>query len=133
MKTLKKGDIMVFPKGVLYFQLNAGGVPSVAFASFRSASPCLQITDFALFANDLPSSLVEKTTFPDNATGKKSWLKNTRRRGKDKTAIITGGLTSPETKTGTAAAISLNTQRRVEQKERKGATINITGSKGLDN
>nr|GFA31412.1 auxin-binding protein ABP19a-like [Tanacetum cinerariifolium] len=70
MKTLKKGDIMVFPKGVLHFQLNAGGVPAVAFASFSSTSPGLQITDFALFANDLPSSLVEKTTFPDNATPK---------------------------------------------------------------
>nr|GEY79291.1 hypothetical protein [Tanacetum cinerariifolium] len=54
--------------------------------------------------------------------GKKSWLKNTRRRGEDKTAIITGGLTPPETKIGTAAAISLNTQRRVEQK-RKGASL----------
>ncbi|GKC04502.1 putative germin-like protein [Tanacetum coccineum] len=71
IKTLKKGDIMVFPQGLLHFQLNAGGVPAVAFASFSSASPGLQITDFALFANDLPSSLVEKTTFLDNATVRK--------------------------------------------------------------
>ncbi|GJZ73438.1 putative germin-like protein [Tanacetum coccineum] len=71
IKTLKKGDIMVFPQGLLHFQLNAGGVPAVAFASFSSASLGLQITDFALFANDLPSSLVEKTTFLDTATVRK--------------------------------------------------------------
>ncbi|GJS61538.1 putative germin-like protein [Tanacetum coccineum] len=63
VKTLKKGDIMVFPQGLLHFQVNAGGVAAVAFASFSSAAPGLQITDFALFANDLPSSLVETTTF----------------------------------------------------------------------
>ena len=59
IKTLKKGDIMVFPQGLLHFQLIAGGVPAVAFASFCSASsPGLLITEFALFANDLQSSLV---------------------------------------------------------------------------
>lgn len=71
VKTLKKGDIMVFPQGLLHFQVNAGGVTAVAFASFSSATPGLQILDFALFANDLPSKLVEATTFLDDATVKK--------------------------------------------------------------
>ena len=71
LKTLKKGDIMVFPQGLLHFQVNAGGYPAVAFASFSSATPGLQILDFALFANDLPSKLVEATTFLDDATVKK--------------------------------------------------------------
>ncbi|NCF00687.1 cupin domain-containing protein, partial [Emergencia sp. 1XD21-10] len=71
VKTLTKGDIMVFPQGLLHFQVNAGGVTAVAFASFSSATPGLQILDFALFANDLPSSLVEATTFLDDATVKK--------------------------------------------------------------
>lgn len=71
VKTLKKGDIMVFPEGLLHFQVNAGGVTAVAFASFSSATPGLQILDFALFANNLPSSLVEATTFLDDATVKK--------------------------------------------------------------
>ncbi|KAK9060527.1 hypothetical protein SSX86_021231 [Deinandra increscens subsp. villosa] len=71
VKTLKKGDIMVFPQGLLHFQVNAGGVTSVAFASFSSATPGLQILDFALFANDLSSKLVEATTFLDDATVKK--------------------------------------------------------------
>ncbi|KAL8189377.1 hypothetical protein R6Q57_028943 [Mikania cordata] len=71
VKTLKKGDIMVFPQGLLHFQVNAGGVTAVAFASFSSPTPGLQILDFALFANDLPSKLVEATTFLDDATVKK--------------------------------------------------------------
>ncbi|KAJ0515099.1 hypothetical protein HanHA300_Chr10g0376951 [Helianthus annuus] len=70
VKTLKKGDIMLFPQGLLHFQVNAGGFTSVAFASFSSATPGLQILDFALFANDLPSKLVEATTFLDDATVK---------------------------------------------------------------
>ncbi|GJW56043.1 putative germin-like protein [Tanacetum coccineum] len=46
IKTLRKGDIMEFPQGLLHFQLNAGRVPAVAFATFSSASPGLQITHF---------------------------------------------------------------------------------------
>ncbi|XP_042477818.1 auxin-binding protein ABP19a-like [Macadamia integrifolia] len=71
LKTLNKGDIMVFPKGLLHFQVNAGGVTAIAYVSFSSPSPGLQILDFALFANDLPSALVEKTTFLDDAQVKK--------------------------------------------------------------
>lgn len=71
VKRLKKGDIMVFPQGLLHFQVNSGGITAVAFVSFSSPSPGLQILDFALFANDLPSELVEKTTFLDDATVKK--------------------------------------------------------------
>ena len=70
-KSLKKGDIMVFPQGLLHFQINGGGTPAIAFASFSSPSPGLQITAFALFANNLPSALVEKTTFLDDAQVKK--------------------------------------------------------------
>ncbi|XP_043704309.1 auxin-binding protein ABP19a-like [Telopea speciosissima] len=71
LKTLKKGDIMVFPQGLLHFQVNGGGNTAIAFVSFSSPIPGLQITDFALFANDLPSELVEKTTFLDDAQVKK--------------------------------------------------------------
>uniref|UniRef100_A0A5B6Z3H6 Germin-like protein n=1 Tax=Davidia involucrata TaxID=16924 RepID=A0A5B6Z3H6_DAVIN len=64
-KSLNKGDIMVFPQGLLHFQINSGGTPALAFASFSSPNPGLQILDFALFANDLPTELVVKTTFLD--------------------------------------------------------------------
>ncbi|GAA0173398.1 hypothetical protein Leryth_026905 [Lithospermum erythrorhizon] len=65
--TLKKGEVMVFPQGLLHFQINAAGVTSVALVTFSSPNPGLQILDFALFANDLPTDLVSKTTFLDPA------------------------------------------------------------------
>ncbi|KAK8487799.1 hypothetical protein V6N13_024518 [Hibiscus sabdariffa] len=72
LKTLNKGDIMIFPQGLLHFQINAAGRrPSLAIVTFNSPNPGLQILDFALFANDLPSSLLEKSTFLDDAQVKK--------------------------------------------------------------
>ncbi|KAF5745553.1 auxin-binding protein ABP19a-like [Tripterygium wilfordii] len=71
VKKLKKGDVMVFPQGLLHFQINAVGINSIAIVSFSSPDPGLQILDYALFANDLPSELVEKTTFLDVALVKK--------------------------------------------------------------
>ncbi|XP_022732532.1 auxin-binding protein ABP20-like [Durio zibethinus] len=70
-KSLKKGDIMVFPQGLLHFQINAGKTQALAFASFSSPSPGLQILDFALFGNNLPSDIIEETTFLDDAQVKK--------------------------------------------------------------
>ncbi|KAK4793297.1 hypothetical protein SAY86_023732 [Trapa natans] len=70
-KTLYKGDLMVFPQGLLHFQVNAGKGPALAFVSFSSPSPGLQILDFALFANDLPTELIHDTTFLDEAQIKK--------------------------------------------------------------
>lgn len=71
LKTLNRGDSMVFPQGLLHFQLNSGKGPALAFVAFGSSSPGLQILPFALFANDLPSELVEATTFLSDAEVKK--------------------------------------------------------------
>ncbi|TYJ24962.1 hypothetical protein E1A91_A07G015600v1 [Gossypium mustelinum] len=70
-KTLKTGDIMVFPQGLLHFQINAGTTPALAYVSFSSPSPGVQILDFALFGNDLPSNIIEETIFLDDALVKK--------------------------------------------------------------
>lgn len=70
-KTLYAGDIMVFPQGLLHYQYNAGKTTAVALVAFSGPNPGLQITDFALFANNLPSSIVELTTFLDDAQVKK--------------------------------------------------------------
>jgi len=70
-KTLYAGDIMVFPQGLLHYQYNAGTGPAVGLVAFSSSNPGLQITDFALFANNLPSAVVEKVTFLDDAQVKK--------------------------------------------------------------
>ena len=71
LKTLKKGQIMVFPQGLLHFQVNAGGKRAIGIVSFSSPSPGLQIEAFAVFGNNLTSALVEKTTFLDHAQVKK--------------------------------------------------------------
>ncbi|EHA8591818.1 germin-like protein 8-14 [Cocos nucifera] len=71
-KTLRTGDSMLFPQGLLHLQVNCGGsTMAVAIVSFSSPSPGLQITAFALFANNLPSALVETVTFIDDAEVKK--------------------------------------------------------------
>ncbi|KAL3610500.1 hypothetical protein D5086_001520 [Populus alba] len=44
---------------------------AVAVVSFSDPDPGLQITDFAFFANNLSSELLEKSTFLDDAQVKK--------------------------------------------------------------
>jgi hypothetical protein len=62
---------MVFPQGLLHFQINSGGSNALAFVSFSSANPGLQILDFALFKSDFPTELITATTFLDAALVKK--------------------------------------------------------------
>ncbi|THG01155.1 auxin-binding protein ABP20-like [Camellia sinensis] len=70
-KTLHKGDVMVFPQGLLHFQFNTGNIPALAIVSLNSANPGVDFTDVALFGNNLPSAVVEKVTFLDHAQVKK--------------------------------------------------------------
>lgn len=70
-KTLKPGDIMVFPQGQLHFQVNSGNGKATAFLAFSSANPGAQLLDLLLFGNTLPSDLVAQTTFLDVAQVKK--------------------------------------------------------------
>ncbi|KAK7349294.1 hypothetical protein VNO77_06553 [Canavalia gladiata] len=71
IKVLKKGELMVFPQGLLHFQIAAGKRNAIAHAIFSSANPGLQILDFALFASNFPTPLVSKTTFLDPVIVKK--------------------------------------------------------------
>ncbi|XP_054784779.1 germin-like protein subfamily 3 member 1 [Prosopis cineraria] len=71
LKKLNKGEIMVFPQGLLHFQVNAGKNKATAVVSFSSPDPGLQILDYVLFGNELPSKLVEAVTFLDDAQVKK--------------------------------------------------------------
>lgn len=70
-KTLNKGDIMIFPQSLLHFQVNVGKTPAVAFVSLNSASPNFQTTTTSLFANDLPTNVIEKITLLDVGQVKK--------------------------------------------------------------
>nr|ACU18952.1 unknown [Glycine max] len=71
LKTLKKGDVMAFPQGLLHFQINAGKSSALAIVSFSSSNPGLQIQDFALFKSGFPTPLIVQTTFLDAALVKK--------------------------------------------------------------
>ncbi|KAF3327273.1 germin-like protein 8-14 [Carex littledalei] len=52
-------------------QINGGKSNAKAFVSLSNPNPGLQITSFALFANSLPSKIVEKVTFLDDYEVKK--------------------------------------------------------------
>jgi quercetin dioxygenase-like cupin family protein len=70
-KTLKPGDLMVFPQGMLHFQVNTGKGKATGFLTFSSGNPGAQLLDLLLFSNNLPSELVAQTTFLDLAQVKK--------------------------------------------------------------
>lgn len=63
IKTLRKGDLFVFPKGLLHFQYNPGNTTTTGFSAYSSSDPGLQIVDWALFKNDLPSQIINNVTF----------------------------------------------------------------------
>lgn len=50
-KTIKKGEIFAFPRGLLHYQRNNGKVPAAAIAAFNSQSPGTQREANALFAS----------------------------------------------------------------------------------
>ncbi|CAI9117546.1 OLC1v1018948C1 [Oldenlandia corymbosa var. corymbosa] len=49
-------------EGLLHFQYNIGKIPAVLYVSFGSDNPGIQVLDFALFLNDLPTPIVANTT-----------------------------------------------------------------------
>ncbi|XP_062192621.1 germin-like protein 8-14 [Phragmites australis] len=65
IRTLNKGDTFVFPQGLLHFQYNNGTTTAVGLSAYSSSNPGLQVVDWALFKNNLPSAVVEKVTFLD--------------------------------------------------------------------
>ncbi|CAJ1950789.1 unnamed protein product [Sphenostylis stenocarpa] len=70
-KTLKPGDVMVIPQGLMHFQANSGKGKATAYLAFSSPSPGAQLLDLLLFGNNLPSELIAQTTLLDYAQVKK--------------------------------------------------------------
>ena len=58
----RKDELIVFPQGLLQIQVNTD-TTAVAFSTYISANPGLQITDYTLFANLLLEDVVTKVTF----------------------------------------------------------------------
>ncbi|KAM0953142.1 hypothetical protein DsansV1_C02g0020881 [Dioscorea sansibarensis] len=64
-------EAIIFPQGLLHFQVNAGSVKAKYLVSFSSANPGVQTTSMSLFGNDLPSEILEKVSSIDVAEVKK--------------------------------------------------------------
>ncbi|KAK9948085.1 hypothetical protein M0R45_003673 [Rubus argutus] len=71
LKSLKKGDTMILPQGLLHFQKNGGDTPALLFAAFNSENPGVQLLEIALFQSDFPTELIAQTTLLDTAQIKK--------------------------------------------------------------
>ncbi|XP_048135587.1 germin-like protein subfamily 1 member 17 [Rhodamnia argentea] len=55
-KVLYKGDVFVFPIGLIHFQLNSGNTPALAFAALSSQNPGVITIANAVFGSKLPIS-----------------------------------------------------------------------------
>ncbi|XP_077244429.1 germin-like protein 8-2 [Tasmannia lanceolata] len=55
-KILNKGDVFVFPKGLIHFQLNVGKTDAVGIAHFNSQNPGIITIANALFGSNPPIS-----------------------------------------------------------------------------
>jgi len=62
-KTINKGDIFVFPKGLVHFQQNNANVPAAVISAFNSQLPGTQSVATTLFAAtpSLPDHVLTKT------------------------------------------------------------------------
>lgn len=59
-KVLEKGEVMVFPRGLVHFQMNVGDGPATIFGSFDSQNPGLMRIPNAVFGSDIKEELLEK-------------------------------------------------------------------------
>ncbi|CAL9131659.1 unnamed protein product [Musa textilis] len=53
-KTITKGDVFVFPRGLVHFQQNSGAVPAASISAFNSQLPGTQSIAATLFAASPP-------------------------------------------------------------------------------
>ncbi|KAA0038395.1 germin-like protein subfamily 1 member 17 [Cucumis melo var. makuwa] len=56
-KVLNKGDVFVFPVGLIHFQFNVGHYPALAFAGLSSQNPGVITIANAVFGSDPPISI----------------------------------------------------------------------------
>ncbi|CAL4959428.1 unnamed protein product [Urochloa decumbens] len=53
-RTLRKGDVFVFPRGLLHFQVNSGHAPAAVISGFNSQLPGTQVVAQSLFGASPP-------------------------------------------------------------------------------
>ncbi|XP_043720165.1 germin-like protein subfamily 3 member 2 [Telopea speciosissima] len=59
-KVIEKGEVIVFPKGLLHFQMNVGDSPATIYGSFNSQNPGLQRIPAAVFGSGIKEELLKK-------------------------------------------------------------------------
>lgn len=59
-KVIEKGEVMVFPKGLVHFQMNVGDTPATILGSFNSQNPGLLRIPTAVFGSEIKDELLEK-------------------------------------------------------------------------
>lgn len=66
-KTLQKGDIFLYPRGLLHFQLNVGDGPALTFNSFNAQMPALLMAANQLLATNISTTVLTKSFGVSNA------------------------------------------------------------------
>ncbi|XP_022956979.1 germin-like protein subfamily 3 member 2 [Cucurbita moschata] len=59
-KVIEKGEVMVFPRGLVHFQMNVGETPATIIGSFDSQNPGLMKIPAAVFGSGIKEDLLEK-------------------------------------------------------------------------
>ncbi|KDP35805.1 hypothetical protein JCGZ_10441 [Jatropha curcas] len=59
-KVIEKGEVMVFPRGLVHFQMNVGDKPATILGSFNSENPGLQRIPNAVFGSGIKDELLER-------------------------------------------------------------------------
>lgn len=59
-RVIEKGEVMVFPKGMVHFQMNVGDTPATILGSFNSQNPGLMKIPNAVFGSGIEDKLLEK-------------------------------------------------------------------------
>lgn len=59
-RVLEQGEVMVFPRGLVHFQMNVGEKPATVFGSFNSQNPGNQKIPAAIFGSGIDDELLEK-------------------------------------------------------------------------
>ncbi|KAF5949068.1 hypothetical protein HYC85_015025 [Camellia sinensis] len=59
-KVIEKGDLMVFPRGLVHFQMNVGDSTATILGSFNSQNPGLVRIPNAVFGSEIEEKLLEK-------------------------------------------------------------------------
>ncbi|XP_059628438.1 germin-like protein subfamily 3 member 2 [Cornus florida] len=59
-KVIQKGEVMVFPKGLVHFQMNVGKSHATILGSFNSQNPGAVKIPLAVFGSEIKEELLEK-------------------------------------------------------------------------